>query len=141
MINIKGHTLHFGYLSYKLIMTDKNRSLMFDENGNPNDIGITKIIYSGYQNHCINKDIEATLSFEDFSRLVDDLAVTPEGLEELKVIIKSWSESTDIQKLVKDTGEKKSLTEGPTTLMESNNLPLENLESDPGKLDDTPLEN
>ena len=108
---------------------------MFDENGNPNDIGITKIIYSGYQNHCINKDIEATLSFEDFSRLVDDLAVTPEGLEELKVIIKSWSESTDIQKLVKDTGEKKSLTEDPTTLMES-----ENLESDPGKLEDTPSE-
>jgi len=72
--------------------------------------------------------------------LVDDLAVTPEGLEELKVIIKSWSESTDIQKLVKDTGEKKSLTEDPTTLMESNNLPLENLESDPGKLEDTPSE-
>ena len=114
---------------------------MFDEQGNPNDLGITKIIYSGYQNNCINKDIEATLSFEDFSRIVDELAVTPEGLEELKAVIKSWTESTDIQKLVKDTGEKKSLTEENTTLTESSNLPSENLVSDPGKSEDTPLGN
>ena len=135
-------TLHFGYISYKSIMTDKNRSLMFDEEGNPNDLGITKIIYSGYQNHCINKDIQAELSFEDFSRVIDESAVTPEGMEEIKACIKAWSESADIQKLVKDQEKKSQIKEtNPSTLTESNSLPSENLTSSPGNSEDIPLGN
>ncbi len=127
--------LKFGYLSYKLIMTDKNRELFFDEDGTPNDLGLAKIIYSGYQNNCVNKNTEVTLSIDDFSRSIDSMITTETGKDELAAIIKSWAESTDIQNLVKDV-EKKSQEVSPDqsteTLTESSSLPTESLESAPG---------
>lgn len=102
--------LKFGYLSYKIIMTDKNRPLLFEEDGTPNTLGICKIIYSGYQNNCINKNVEADISFEDFSREIDAMLLTETGVETLKNILNEWSQSSDIQDLIKDT-EKKSPVE------------------------------
>ena len=87
-------------------MTSKNRSLLFDENGNPTDIGVAKIIYSGYQNNCLNKDIDADIPFDDFTKWVDGLIQTEKGNDELKEIITIWSESADIQALVKDSEKK-----------------------------------
>lgn len=132
--------IKFGYLSYKLIMTDKNRSLMFDEEGNPNDLGIAKIICSGYQNNCINKNVEAELSFEDISKWVDESALTEEGLELLKSVIKSWADSADIQALIKESEKKSQLTQETSTeiLPELNRSPTENLASDPGNSAGTP---
>lgn len=126
--------LEFGYLSYKLIMTDKNRSLMFDEDGSPNDIGVSKIIYSGYQNNCINKNAEVKIPFDEFSREVDRLAVTEDGIATLTAIIKVWSDSTDVQALIKDTDEKKSqlADQSKETLTELSKSPTESLESVPG---------
>lgn len=109
-------SLHFGYLSYKTVMTSKNRNLLFDESGNPTDIGVAKIIYSGYQNDCMNKEIEADIPFDDFSRGVDLIASGENGVETLQAIIKEWSESNDIQKLIKDTEEKKSQIQPIETL-------------------------
>ena len=134
-IKFKGHGIKFGYLSYKMIMTDKNRSFLFDEDGNPNDLGIAKIIYSGYVNNCINKDVEAKITFDEFSRLVDSCAATPEGVDELKEAIKAWTESSDIQDLVKatveDKEEKKNQEVSPIS-SESSSLHTESLESGPG---------
>lgn len=131
-VNGKAVGLKFGYLSYKLIMTDKNRSLMFSDDGNPNDLGVSKIIYSGYQNNCINKNVEAEIGFDDFSREVDKLAASEEGIKKLTEIIQVWTDSADIQALVKDTGEKKSQEIPVEILTESNSSVTESLESVPG---------
>lgn len=133
-IEVKGKTvgLKFGYLSYKLIMTDKNRSLMFTDDGSPNDLGVSKILYTGYQNNCINKNVEAEIGFDDFSREVDKLAVSEDGVKKLTEIIKVWSDSADIQALIKDTGEKKSQETPAETLTESSKSVTESLESVPG---------
>jgi hypothetical protein len=100
--------IKFGYTSYKLIMTDKNKSIMFDEDGNPNDLGIAKIIYSGYQNNCINKNVEAAISFDDFSKWVDQTILTTEGSDLLRDVLKVWADSVEIQDLIKAPIEKKS---------------------------------
>jgi hypothetical protein len=89
-------------------MTDKNKSIMFDEDGNPNDLGIAKIIYSGYQNNCINKNVEAAISFDDFSKWVDQTILTTEGSDLLRDVLKVWADSVEIQDLIKAPIEKKS---------------------------------
>lgn len=100
--------LHFAYVSFKLIMGEKNKSLMFDEEGNPNELGVAKIIYSGYQNNCINKGIEAVLTFDDFTKAIDTIAVQDGGIQVLTDVIKCWSESTEVKSLVEKNAEKKS---------------------------------
>lgn len=120
--------LKFGYASYKIIMTSKNRSLLFDENGNPTDLGVAKIIYSGYQNNCLNKDVDADIPFDDFSKWVDGLAQSDDGKELLTAIITLWSESSDIKALVKNDIEKKSqvVNQSSEILKESNSSVSEN---------------
>lgn len=126
--------IKFGYESYKAVMSDKNRDLLLNEDSTLTPIGIVRIIYSGYQNNCLNKNIEIEFEFEDFSRAVDETILQEGGGEKLKAIISAWEQSTDVQKLIKETSEKKSLTNepNPSTLTESNSLPLENSESVPG---------
>lgn len=120
--------LKFGYASYKIIMTSKNRSLLFDENGNPTDLGVSKIIYSGYQNNCLNKDVDVDIPFDDFSKWVDGLASNEEGAELLKEIITLWSNSSDIRDLVKVEAEKKSqvVNQSPEISQELSNSVTEN---------------
>ena len=125
--------LKFGYASYKIIMTAKNRYLLFDENGNPTDLGVSKIIYSGYQNNCLNKDIDADIPFDDFTKWVDGLIQTEKGNDELKEIITIWSESADIQALVKDSEKKNQVANQPPEIsQELSNSATVNLELSPG---------
>lgn len=89
-------------------MRDRNATLFTEEGGQLTDLGISKIIYSGYVNDCVVKNSPVKLSFEDFDRGLDELAKTDEGVEQIKSAIVEWKNSTDIQNLIKDTEEKKS---------------------------------
>lgn len=132
--------LKFEYESYKMVMTAKNRSLLFDEDGNPTALGVAKIIYSGYYNNCINKDVEMEFELDDFSRLTDSMLLEPSGADTVREIMKVWAESNDIQDLVKSVSEKKSQVAPQTsteTLPELNNSLTESLESVPGSSGDT----
>lgn len=125
--------LKFGYLSFKMIKTSANRDVLIGEDGMLNIDGISKVIYSGYYNNCMNKNVEMQLLLEDFSRVVDKMAETAEGVESLKAIIECWTQSEDVQGLIKETSatgtaandEKKTPAE---TLTDSNNSATENLE-------------
>lgn len=124
----KEYGIKFGYLSFKLITQDRNRSMMFDEDGNPNDMGVTKIIYAGYQNNCVNKNTEA-MPFDEFSRLFDKTVVEDGGVEKVTEIIQLWTESADVKELVEKNQEKKNLNPEPDlTLTNSNQSVLENSE-------------
>lgn len=132
--------LKFEYESYKIVMTAKNRSLLFDEEGNPTALGVAKIIYSGYVNNCLNKDVEIEFELDDFSRVTDLMLQSDGGTDTVKEIMKLWAESNDIQDLIKSVSEKKNQTPPLTsteTLQESNNSPTESLESVPGSSGDT----
>ena len=107
-ITFQGYGIEFGYLSFKKIMMDKNRNIMIDSNGSPNDLGVSKIIYSGYQNYCVNHEIEIALSFDEFCRVIDKAAQTKKGIDEIQNIIQAWAESSDIRDLVKQNESNKS---------------------------------
>jgi len=125
--------LKFGYLSYKSIRTGKNADLLIEEDGTLTDIGLSRIIHSGYENNCVNKNIQAILTVEDFSRAIDEIAQTEEGKQILSDIITVWRNSEDVQNLIKDAEKKNQVADqSKETSMESNSLPLENLESGPG---------
>lgn len=128
----KEYGIKFGYLSFKLITKAKNRSMMFDEDGNPNEIGVAKIIYSGYVNNCDNKNTEA-MPFDDFSKLFDKMITEDGGVDAATEIIKVWTESKDVQELIEKNIEKKSLTETENlTSTNSNPSSSENSDTNPG---------
>lgn len=114
--------LKFGYTSYTMVFGSKNLSLMFDEEGNPTPTGIAKIIYSGYANNCVIKEIEATLTVDDFAEAINELYKT--NTETLKAAILCWTESKEMKnavaKLEAITEEKKSLLSGENISSESN---------------------
>jgi len=63
-ITINGTTigLKFGMASFRYLQTRFVEGVAFNNDG-LNEIGISHIIYSGYYNNCLIKDVEATLSF------------------------------------------------------------------------------
>lgn len=127
--------LKFGFDSYEMVLTAKNMSALFDEDGNPTNAGVARIIYSGYYNNCLNKNVELDMEFDDFRRAINEISKTPEGLESLTAIIKIWTESNDIQNLINTVVEKKSQLPEEVSkeiLTGSENLPTESSESTPG---------
>lgn len=122
--------IKFGYLSYKTIVSDKNRSLMFDDDGNVLEAGLAKIIHSGYVNNCVIKNVEAVLTIDDFAKQVDEMVVTPEGVEKLKEVIVLWSESNEVKEAAKKItdAEKKSPLTSESSVTESNLSVTDNLE-------------
>jgi len=106
-------TLKFGYISYEMIITDKNRALMFTENGEVKPAGIAKIIYSGYINNCINKDVEAVYEVEDFSKQLSSMS-GEDGLAKVREVIEAWVSSNDMKAAIDRNKEQKKSLQQPT---------------------------
>lgn len=125
-INLGGvdYPLMFGYLATKSIKQDKNLGALFNEDGSPTEIGYAKIVYSGHQNHCFDRNTTA-LPFGQFVKLFDELISSEEGVQIVADILKVWFDSEDVQDLIKKS-EKKSQEQtapDPSTLPPSSELP------------------
>lgn len=113
------YPLMFGYLSLKLLMGDKNRAMIFNDDGSPTELGVTKIVYSGHQDYCMTRNVEV-LPFDQFAREFDKVLTAEDGVQVMTDILKVWSDSRDVQDLVKQNEEKKSQ---PETMTEESTLP------------------
>ena len=79
--------LKFGMASFRYLANTK-----FVENDDAlNEIGIAKILYSGYYNNCIIKDAEPKFTLEDFVDLIEANLKNEEFINEIKRIIDLWS--------------------------------------------------
>ena len=98
--------LKFGMASFRYLQTKFIDGIAF-ENNELNEIGVAHIIYSGYYNNCIIKDIELGLSFEYFVDWVESNLKNEDSLNQIKNIIGVWSESDFIKQTQVDDKSKK----------------------------------
>jgi hypothetical protein len=104
--------LKFGMASFRYLQEKFANGFSFKGN-ELNEIGICHILYSGYYNNCIIKDVMPEYNFEYF---IDWLEVNLNDklvLEQIQNVIKVWSESDIIKKtqeVVEET--KKKTTRG-----------------------------
>ena len=98
--------LKFGMASFRYLQTKFIDGIAF-ENNELNEIGVAHIIYSGYYNNCIIKDIELGLSFEYFVDWVESNLKNEDSLNQIKNIIGVWAESDFIKQNQQDDKSKK----------------------------------
>lgn len=108
-INDQKVGLKFGMASFRYL-SDKFKDGISFENGELNEIGVSHLVYSGYYNNCLVKGVLPEMTFENLVDYVETNIMKPEFLEELKNIIKVWSESDMIKSNVAATQEVEETT-------------------------------
>jgi hypothetical protein len=108
-INDQKVGLKFGMASFRYLSDGKlveGKSFVKNE---LNEVGIAHIIYSGYFNNCLVKDVEPSLTFEDFVEHIEQVLVSKGDLQEITNAIKIWADNDFIKATqVKDEPKKKT---------------------------------
>lgn len=104
LIDNKKIGLKFGMASFRYIQQKIEQGKIF--NGEDlNEISIAHILYSGYYNNCIVKDINLDLTFENIIDWIENNLKDPLFMETITEVIKIWSDSDLIksnQEIVED---------------------------------------
>lgn len=105
--------LKFGMASFRYLQNKFAKGLVFAQN-DLNEIGIAHIIYSGYQNNCLVKDVEPEVSFEELVDYIEQNLLDEAFIQQVKDIVEIWSNNDFIKKSVEQTEEttKKKKTRG-----------------------------
>lgn len=78
-------------------------------NNELNEVGIAHILYSGYFNNCLVKDVEPLLTFEDFVDFIEQTLMKKQSIEPITNAIKVWADNDLIkQTQVVDEPKKKT---------------------------------
>jgi hypothetical protein len=96
--------LKFGMASFRYLQSRFIEGIAFNDDG-LNEIGISHIIYSGYFNNCLIKDVDPSLSFGEIVDWIESNLKNEEALEEVKKVVNLWSESDFIKKTQTETQE------------------------------------
>jgi hypothetical protein len=64
--------------------------------------GLAKLIECSYKNHCLIKETEPTLLYENFYEYVEESQETEEGQKELTRITKVYADSSVMKRLVEN---------------------------------------
>lgn len=103
--------LKFGMASFRYLQTKFSKGVAFVEN-DLNEIGISHIIYSGYYNNCLVKDVDREVSFEELVEYVELNLLNEEFVLSVKDIIDIWSNSDFIKQATPIEETKKKMTRG-----------------------------
>lgn len=100
IINDKAIALKFGMYSFRIISEkfDKTKAYSGDT---LNELGIAIVIHAGYLNHCVVKEIEPEISFEDIVNYVDERVFGEKSGDksDIEKAIKQWAESQVMKKV------------------------------------------
>ena len=110
-VTIKDQTigLKFGMASFRYLSEGKFQEGKSFVKNELNEIGIAHILYSGYYNNCLVKDVDLKLTFEDFVDFIESSMVNKSSLDEITAAIKMWSDNDFIkQTSVEEEPKKKS---------------------------------
>lgn len=102
--------LKFGMASFRYLANTK----FLDANDTITEIGIAKILYSGYYNNCIIKDVEPKYTLEDFVDYIELNLKNDAFMIEIQKIIELWGQNdiikqasnNDVQEPKKKRGKK-----------------------------------
>ena len=103
--------LKFGMASFRYLSDGKfveGKSFVKDE---LTEIGVAHILYSGYFNNCLVKDVEPSLTFADFVDYIESLLISKGDLSEMNNAISIWS-SNELIKQTQSTETKKKTLPG-----------------------------
>ena len=73
-----------------------------------NEIGIAHILYSGYFNNCLHKDVEPEYSFEVFIDFIEGNLLNTEIMAEVGKVLQVWTENKLIQQATQAEAKKKT---------------------------------
>lgn len=110
-INDQKVGLKFGMASFRYLQSKFNDGRTFT-NDDLNEISISHLIYSGYYNNCLVKDVEPKITFEELVDYVEANLMNPNFVEEIKRIVEIWSQNEFIKKAQEVTEETKKKTRG-----------------------------
>lgn len=91
LIDDKKIGLKFGMASFRYLQGKFINGIAFSGD-EINEIGISHILYSGYYNNCLIKDEVPSILFEEFVDIVEKNITNDKFLENIKEIMKIWSE-------------------------------------------------
>jgi hypothetical protein len=103
--------LKFGMASFRYLQNKFTKGVVFADN-DLNEIGISHIIYSGYYNNCLVKDVEPEVSFEELVEYVELNLLNDEFVNKVKEIVDIWSNSDFIKQSTPQEETKKKMTRG-----------------------------
>lgn len=104
--------LKFGMASFRYLSEGRLTEGKSFQNNELTEIGIAHIIYSGYYNNCIVKDVDAKLKFEDFVDFIELNLKNDEFINELKEVIEVWTQSDIIKQTQTEEEPKKKNSRG-----------------------------
>lgn len=103
--------LKFGMASFRYLQNKFTKGVAFADN-DLNEIGISHIIYSGYYNNCLVKDVEPEVSFEELVEYVENNLLNEDFVNKVKEIVDIWSNSDFIKQATPQEDTKKKMTRG-----------------------------
>lgn len=103
--------LKFGMASFRYLQEKLNNNLIM-QNDELNELGISYLIYSGYYNNCLVKEVEPTYNLEYFVDWVENGMNNEDVVEQIKNILIIWGNNQFIKnaqpKEEKEEAKKKS---------------------------------
>jgi hypothetical protein len=114
-INDQKVGLKFGMASFRYLSDGKLVEGKSFINNELNEVGIAHILYSGYFNNCLVKDVEPSLTFEDFVEHIEKILISKGDLQEITNAIKVWSTNELIKQTQVSDEPKKKTSRGKTS--------------------------
>jgi hypothetical protein len=111
-INDQKVGLKFGMASFRYLSDGKLVEGKSFVNNELNEVGIAHILYSGYFNNCLVKDVEPSLTFEDFVDFIERTLMNKESIEPITNAIKVWADNDLIKQTQVDNEPKKKTSRG-----------------------------
>jgi len=111
ILNDKKLGLKFGMASFRYLQNKFTKGVAFAED-DLNEIGISHIIYSGYYNNCLVKDVEPEVSFEELVDFVEANLLNQDFVNKVKEIVDIWSNSDFIRQAKPQEDTKKKMIRG-----------------------------
>jgi hypothetical protein len=103
--------LKFGMASFRYLQGKLVNGKTYEDN-ELNEIGIAHILYSGYYNNCLVKEIDTDLKFEDFVDWIEANMTNQKVLDDIKSAMDIWATNEFISKQDKPQETKKKKTRG-----------------------------
>ena len=122
-ININGQTvgIKFGLLAIKefSLTTEKKREVLY-EGDNLSFLGMAKLIQCGYKNNCEIKEVQPTLTLEDFNNWTEEALTSDERKNDVSVVLNCFAESQFVKTLIDLPKEETKKKTQSNTLKKSN---------------------
>lgn len=103
--------IKFGMASFRYLSEKFSTGVGF-ENNELNEIGIAHILYSGYYNNCLIKEVVPEYNLEFFVDNIEKNLKNENFLIQIQEVIKLWTENEFIKETQKPEEAKKKSTRG-----------------------------